>query len=138
MTAAGRILGLQHVALPFPGTPGSLAEARHFYGQLLRLEERPVPAEFGASVLWFAIGEQELHLFAEPSGVAANSASRRHPCLQVKDLAALRVTLEESGLETISGDPILPGRPRFFVVDPFGNAVEFVEITPTRVAQASS
>jgi catechol 2,3-dioxygenase-like lactoylglutathione lyase family enzyme len=124
----GAISGLQHVALPYPGTPGSIAEARHFYVEQLGLEQAPVPGVLGKGVLWFAAGNTEIHLFPEPAGVAANSESRRHPCFAVDDLEVLRSSLTELGVETISGAPELPGRPRFFVMDPFGNVLEFLEI----------
>jgi catechol 2,3-dioxygenase-like lactoylglutathione lyase family enzyme len=120
------VLRLHHVALPFPGTTESVTIARQFYGTVLGLEERPVPPSL-PGVLWFAAGDQELHLFAEPSGVAANGESRRHPCFEVNDLAALRVLLDEAGIAVMQDGPGIPGRRRFFVRDPFGNAIEFVE-----------
>jgi catechol 2,3-dioxygenase-like lactoylglutathione lyase family enzyme len=128
MAISGRFQGIQHVALPFPGSAQSVEDARRFYGSTLGLAELPVPEELAGSVLWFAIADQELHLFAEPSGVAANSESRRHLCLEVDDLARCRSELGSAGLETIAGEPAIPGRPRFFVIDPFGNAIEFVEL----------
>lgn len=127
MSDRRRILGLQHVALPFPGTPESAAQARQFFGEILGLEERPAPATL-PGVLWFAAGEQELHLFPEPSGVAVNSESRRHPCVQVDDVDGFRAHLVRSGISTIDSDADIPGRQRFFALDPFGNAIEFIEI----------
>jgi hypothetical protein len=35
--------------------------------------------------------------------------------------------LEKGGIETITGDLEIPGRQRFFVRDPFGNAIEISE-----------
>lgn len=124
------------MALPFPGTPDSISEARRFYGTLLGLAELEVPPLLGSEVLWFAAGEGEVHLFGEPSGVAVNVQSRRHPCLEVDDLNSYRGRVEAAGAETITAEPVIPGRPRFFVRDPFGNAIEFVEIE--RSTQAGS
>jgi catechol 2,3-dioxygenase-like lactoylglutathione lyase family enzyme len=118
---------LQHVSLPFPGTPESLAEGRRFYGGLLGLEEYPRPPVLPGVGIWYAIGDQELHLFAEPSGVDANPRSRRHPCLQVDDAAALRAHLEAAGVTTRDDDGEIPGRIRFFATDPFGNTLELVQ-----------
>jgi catechol 2,3-dioxygenase-like lactoylglutathione lyase family enzyme len=118
-TLVGRI---QHVALPFPGTAAAVAEARIFYGHLLGFAELEVPEVLGSEVLWFAVGDQELHLFAHPS---AESAGRWHPCLEVDDLGALRSLLEDADVAIIDPVPALPGRLRFFARDPFGNPLEF-------------
>jgi catechol 2,3-dioxygenase-like lactoylglutathione lyase family enzyme len=130
MTAARpRIERIQHVSLPFPG-PEALDDARHFYGAVMGLEERPVPPVLPGAILWYAVGELELHIFEDPSGVAVNSQSRRHPCFQVNDVLAFRRHLENSGVATIEADGEIPGRPRFFARDPFGNVLEFVEFKP--------
>lgn len=126
----GLLLRLHHVALPFPGTAESETIARQFYGTVLGLEERPVPPIL-PGVLWFAAGDQELHLFSEPSGVAANQESRRHPCFEVAGVAALRDLLDEAGITAVDAGPEIYGRRRFFVLDPFGNAIEFVEFDAT-------
>jgi len=117
MTNTPRILRLQHVALPFPGTPQTVASARHFYTDVMGLTE-------------MAAGELELHLFSEPSGVAVNDQSRRHPCFQVDDATAFRAQLDANGVTTVDNDGEIPGRPRFFARDPFGNQIEFVEFRP--------
>jgi catechol 2,3-dioxygenase-like lactoylglutathione lyase family enzyme len=121
------ILRLQHVSLPFPGTPESVDAARRFYGGTLGLEDRPRPPKLPGVGLWYAAGEQELHLFIEPSGVAVNAESRRHPCFQVESVVRLRAHLEGAGVTTRDDDGEIPGRPRFFAIDPFGNTLEFVE-----------
>ena len=129
-TGRPRILGLQHVALPFPGTPESVVQARHYFGEVLGLDERPAPPTL-PGVLWYAVGDQELHLITEPAGVAVNAKSRRHPCFQVDDVDRFRSHLAARGISTIDAEGDIPGRLRFFALDPFGNAIEFVEIRPT-------
>ncbi len=127
MTAENRrILRLQHVSLPVPDSAGSLEEARRFYGEILAFDEVPRPSVFPGIGIWYAVGDQELHLFSEPAGVAANPQSRRHPCFQVDDIDDLRAHLGVSGVTTRDHDGAIPGRPRFFAVDPFGNTLEFV------------
>ena len=128
MTGGGPpILRLQHVSLPFPGSSESLKAARDFYSEILGLDERPRPPVCPGTGIWYAVGDQELHLFSEPTGVAANPDSRRHPCFQVDDVNGLRAHLERAGVTTRDHDGEIPGRPRFFAVDPFGNTLEFVK-----------
>jgi catechol 2,3-dioxygenase-like lactoylglutathione lyase family enzyme len=126
---SGGLIRIQHVAMPFPGTDESVAAARGFYSGLLGLEELTVPEALAGSVLWLAVGDQELHLFAEQSAVGGNDQTRRHPCFEVAHLGAFRDGLEQSGVKTIDGNPAIAGRPRFFVIDPFGNALEFIQLT---------
>jgi catechol 2,3-dioxygenase-like lactoylglutathione lyase family enzyme len=120
------VLRLQHVSLPFPGSAPSLDEARAFYAGILGLEELARPPALPGVGIWYAVGDQELHLFSEPSGVDANHASKRHPCFQVDDVDGLRARLTGRGVVTRDHDGDIPGRPRFFAVDPFGNTLEFV------------
>jgi catechol 2,3-dioxygenase-like lactoylglutathione lyase family enzyme len=117
------------VSLPIPGAD-ALADARRFYGDVLGLRELPRPPKLPGVGLWYAIGDQELHLFEEPAGVAVNPQSRRHPCLQVDDVVELRRHLESAGAPTRDDDGEIPGRSRFFALDPFGNSIEFVQFAP--------
>jgi len=117
---------IQHVSLPIPPDNRALQEGRRFYGEIMGLRELERPPSLPNAGLWFAIGDQELHLFGEPGGVAVNGESRRHPCFRVDDVAGLRRHLDENGIRTLDDDGEIPGRPRFFAVDPFGNTLEFV------------
>jgi catechol 2,3-dioxygenase-like lactoylglutathione lyase family enzyme len=117
---------IQHVSLPIPPEEQALREGRRFYGEIMGLREVDRPPSLPNSGLWFAIGDQELHLFGEPRGVAVNAESRRHPCFRVEDVAGLRRHLDEAGVHTLDDDGEIRGRPRFFAVDPFGNTLEFV------------
>jgi catechol 2,3-dioxygenase-like lactoylglutathione lyase family enzyme len=75
-------------------------------------------------LVWFQIGELELHAFAEEP---LDDDSGRHFCLVVGDVEGIRRKLLASGYEPWDPDPI-PGRPRFFCRDPFGNIIEFTTI----------
>lgn len=115
---------IQHVSIPRP--PGSDAEARRFYGAVLGLEEIPPPKSLASlDLIWFRLGETELHLYAEePMG---QDHSGRHLCIAYDDLDALRARLDAAGVTMVGTLPI-PGRPRFFVRDPFGNLLELAAI----------
>ena len=69
---------------------------------------------------------QQLHLTTEKDTSAVNRRSRRHPAFRVANLEALRKKLESAGIEIIAGNRF-PGQERFFVRDPWGNRLEFVE-----------
>jgi len=115
---------LQHVSIPRP--PGSEDLARAFYGGLLGLPEIAAPNSIqAAEVIWFKLGEDaELHCFREePLGDASN----RHYCLVIDDVAGMRKKLDEAGYAPYDVETI-PGRPRFFCRDPFGNIIEFTTI----------
>lgn len=114
---------IQHVSIPRP--PGSDDKTRAFYGELLGLEEMPVPRSierFG--LIWFRLGPLELHLFAEEP---IDDPSGRRFCLEVDDLAGIRARLVEAGYTPWDPVPV-PGRPRFFCRDPFNNTIEFTTI----------
>ncbi len=114
---------IQHVSIPRP--PGSEAETRAFYGELLGLEEGPVPHTIQhLALIWFRLGDQELHLFTEEP---IDDPSGRHLCLEVDDVDEIRARLVAAGYEPEETTPI-PGRPRFFCRDPFGNRIEFTTI----------
>lgn len=119
-----RILGIQHVSLPIE--PGGQDLARSFYVDLLGLPEKPVPATLPQHLVWVDAGPLEIHLLVEDDAVDLNPRSRRHPCLEVDDVDALRETLDAYGIETEDEDFPLRGRRRFFARDPFGNLIEFV------------
>jgi extradiol dioxygenase family protein len=115
---------LQHVSIPRP--TGSEELTRAFYGDLLGLEEKPVPDSISSlDLIWFKLDiDSELHCFREDP---IDDASNRHFCLVVDDVHALRKKLEDAGYELYDVDPI-PGRPRIFCRDPFRNIIEFTSI----------
>lgn len=115
---------LQHVSIPRP--PGSAGATREFYGGLLEMDEIPPPNSLqDDQVIWFRAGDDaELHVFLE---APLDDRSNRHLCLVVDDLARLRERLLAAGYHPYAVTPI-PGRPRFFCRDPFGNILEFTAI----------
>ncbi len=114
---------IQHVSIPRP--PGSDEKTRAFYGDLLGLEEVPVPKSIQyLDLIWYKLGDLELHLFAEEP---LDDSSSRHFCIEVENQAEVRAKLVEAGYNPSDTDPI-PGRPRFFCRDPFNNRIEFATI----------
>jgi hypothetical protein len=89
------------------------------------LEEVPVPQSIQhLDLVWFRLGNMELHLFAEEP---INDPSGRHYCFVVEDIKVTWDKLIEAGYapwDTIA----IPGRPRFFCRDPFNNTIEFMTI----------
>lgn len=121
-TADFSIHGLDHVQIAIPA--GQDVVAREFYAGVLGLPEVPVPANLAhLAAMWFERGNLRLHL-----GVTTEfqPARKAHPALLVTGLAALAQRLREAGVAIVSADP-LEGYNRFFVFDPFGNRIEFLE-----------
>lgn len=123
MSQPTTVYRVQHVSVPRPR--GSGDATRRFYAELLGLTEVAVPASLQhLDLIWYRLGDSELHLFAAdavPQGLAA------HFCLQVEDLAPLRERLQTAGVQ-IMDDLAIVNRPRFFVLDPFGNRIEITSI----------
>ncbi len=112
---------IQHVSIPRPA--GSDSAVRAFYGELLGFEEVPPPKSL-TGVIWYRLGDTELHLFTEdPDGRLRG----QHLCIEVADLQGIRGRLEGAGYET-RDTTVIPGRPRFFCRDPFGNLIEFTRV----------
>lgn len=114
---------LHHVSVPRP--PGSHAQARRFYGAVLGFEEVAPPESLRhLDLVWFRLGATELHLFVGPPAAVG---SGQHLCIEVEDLPGLRARLHAANHATRDADAI-PGRPRFFCDDPFGNVIEFTTL----------
>jgi catechol 2,3-dioxygenase-like lactoylglutathione lyase family enzyme len=116
--------GLHHVSIPV--RPGQLEAGREFYGGALGLEEIPAPAEFEEErVVWFSLGDRELHLFKEDH--ANQPPSERHLAPEVDDLEAARARFAKHEIAVEETDPI-HNRPRLYIRDPFGNKLEITQL----------
>jgi catechol 2,3-dioxygenase-like lactoylglutathione lyase family enzyme len=113
---------IDHIQLAAP--KGCEAAAREFYGSILGLTEieKPPPLRVRGGC-WFQCGKQQLHLGVE---VDFRPAKKAHPAFAVADLDQLREDLQAHRIK-ITDDDSLPGIRRFFVEDPWGNRLEFLE-----------
>ena len=74
--------------------------------------------------VWFALGEQQLHVGVEEP---FSPALKAHPAIRVPPAALdeLADRLIATGAE-ILWDDSLPGKRRFYCRDPWGNRIEFL------------
>lgn len=113
------VLGLDHCTVLITDVPA----ARAFYGVALGLEEIPAPAAFDFVALWYRLGPSYLHLLLKPE---PDTPGPRHFCVRVADIGAARARLGEAGV-AVTETVVIPGAGRFFVRDPFGNRIEFLQ-----------
>ena len=96
--------------------------SRRFYRDLLGLKEINRPRTFDFIVLWFELGNHQLHLLLKDQ---PDARSPRHFALRVADAVAGRRYFREQGVRTEETTPI-PGADRFFIYDPDGNRFEII------------
>ncbi len=115
---------IDHVQLAAP--KGCEAEARDFFGRLLKLEEieKPEPLRSRGGC-WFKLGSAQLHIGVEE---AFRPATKAHPAFAVNDIDALFALLEKASIQCVWDDS-LEGVRRFYANDPWGNRLEFTEPT---------
>lgn len=113
---------IDHIQLAAP--IGSEDEARSFFRGVLSLNEVEKPHELKKNGgVWFSNGHVHIHVGIEADFVSAKKA---HPAFEVTDVEALANQITEKGI-SIEHDDRLPGAKRFYVNDPFGNRLEFLE-----------
>ena len=88
--------------------------SRRFYRDVLGLKEIAKPRTFDFVVVWFDLGNQQLHLLLKDR---PNTISPRHFALRVADVAAARTYFRERGVPITETTPI-PYADRFFIADP--------------------
>jgi catechol 2,3-dioxygenase-like lactoylglutathione lyase family enzyme len=97
--------------------------SRRFYRDILGLKEINKPRTFDFVVVWFELGNHQLHLLLKDK---ADTISPRHFALRVTDVAAARTYFRERGIPIQETTPI-PGADRFFIADPDGNRIEIIQ-----------
>jgi catechol 2,3-dioxygenase-like lactoylglutathione lyase family enzyme len=98
-------------------------EARAFYSGILGLKEVKYPSTFPNPVIWYELGDQQIHLMIKDE---PDSISSRHVALQIRDAVKARIELEAKGVKIDETIPI-PGADRFYIHDPDGNMIELIE-----------
>ena len=115
------ITRVNHVNVTVPAARE--ADARHFYGLVLGLQQIPKPPGPRQNIgAWYELGETQLHLSIE-DGVH-NDKSDAHVCYQVADIAAAEHEFRKAGIDVIADPRPTGGQSRFFVRDPGGNLIE--------------
>ena len=116
------VLSVHHAQLPF--RPAQATAIRHFYGVLLGLTDISPAA---SAIRRYVAGSQHIDLvpFDPPQPVAAQA----HLAFEVLNLPELRGALLKAGLPLDESRP-LHGHRRFYVHDPAGNRLEFIEPEP--------
>ncbi len=116
---------LNHVTIAVPA--GEHAKVRAFYGGTLGLQEIARPEALGGvyDLIWYECLDFFLHLDFTPPWV--KPSENRHIAIEVKDLQAVRSYLRAKGAQ-IREAVVMPDRDRFYVIDPFGNYLELIEL----------
>lgn len=116
--------GLDHVQLAAP--EGCEAAARSFYNTLLGWTEIPKPEPLlKRGGVWFQCGIHQVHIGVQR---VFSPATKAHPAFQVKNIDELREHLVKENIEVTDDEARTDeGVKRFYINDPFGNRLEFLE-----------
>lgn len=116
--------GLDHVQLAAP--EGCEAEARRFFNGLLGWTEIPKPELLQKrGGVWFQCGTHQVHIGVQRDFVPATKA---HPAYHVQHLEELREYLLQQHIQVTDDEARADeGVRRFYINDPFGNRLEFLE-----------
>ncbi|WP_339260409.1 VOC family protein [Paenibacillus sp. FSL R5-0713] len=119
-----RIIGLDHIQLAAP--EGCESEARHFFNEVLGWTEIPKPEILRKrGGVWFECGRHQVHVGIQKDFVPATKA---HPAFQVQHLDQLRNHLIDNHIYIVDDEAREEeGIRRFYINDPFGNRLEFLE-----------
>jgi catechol 2,3-dioxygenase-like lactoylglutathione lyase family enzyme len=116
--------GLDHVQLAAP--EGCETEARNFFNKLLGWTEIPKPEILkNRGGVWFQCGTHQVHIGVQKDFVPATKA---HPAFHVQNLGELCAYLLQKNIQVIDDEARADeGVKRFYLNDPFGNRLEFLE-----------
>ncbi len=116
--------GIDHIQLAAPRD--CEPAARQFYSHLLGWREIPKPEKLRQrGGIWFQCGTHEVHIGVEENFVPATKA---HPAFYVERIDKLREHLIHHKVAIIDDAArVGEGVTRFYLHDPFGNRLEFLE-----------
>jgi len=117
--------GIDHVQLAAP--VGCEEEARAFFNGILGWSEIPKPANLAKrGGVWFQCGAHQVHIGVQRDHFTP--ATKAHPTFHVSNIASLRQALLNRGVAVIDDESRADeGVIRFYLNDPFGNRLEFLE-----------
>jgi len=116
--------GVDHVQLAAP--QGCEEAARSFFTDLLGWHEIPKPEKLlKRGGVWFLCGSHQVHIGVQTDFIPAKKA---HPAFHVQNINALRDHLVLNSIQ-VTDDVVREdeGVKRFYVNDPFGHRLEFLE-----------
>jgi catechol 2,3-dioxygenase-like lactoylglutathione lyase family enzyme len=116
---------LNHLTLAVPA--GEHEKVRAFYGGVLGLKEveRPDALNQVYDLIWYEWMDILLHIDFTPPWT--RPAENRHLAVEVKHLDHVRAFLEGQVAEILEA-VAMPDRDRFYLLDPFGNYFEVLEM----------
>jgi catechol 2,3-dioxygenase-like lactoylglutathione lyase family enzyme len=91
----------------------------------LKEVERPAALNKVYDLIWYEWMDVLLHIDFTPPWT--KPAENRHVALEVADIHSVRAYLEREGAEILEAVP-MPDRERFYLLDPFGNYIELIEL----------
>lgn len=113
---------IDHVQLAAP--EGGERKAREFFSDLLGFKEVEKPQLLKKNGgVWFLAGTIHVHIGIEEPFFPAKKA---HPAFHVRNIEGLKEHLLNNDVSFLVDDR-LPGANRFYLDDPFGNRIEFLE-----------
>lgn len=117
-------VGIDHIQLAAP--EGCEQDARNFFTDLLGWVEVPKPEIMRQrGGVWFQCGSHQVHIGVQRDFVPAIKA---HPAFAVKNIEELKEYLIQKNVQVIVDDARSDeGIKRFYLQDPFGNRLEFLE-----------
>jgi catechol 2,3-dioxygenase-like lactoylglutathione lyase family enzyme len=123
-----RFAGIHHCAV----IVSDLERALRFYREVLGLREVHIPGLRASSgygnICWLEAGNCQIHLLPAPQ---AEAISQRHVALHVDDAVLAREEVRRRGAE-VQESFAIPGADRFFIRDPDGNRIEFIQWKDTK------
>lgn len=120
-----QFIGIDHLLLAAP--EGCETEARRFYGDVLGWPEIPKPEALKKlGGVWFQCGAHQVHIGVQRTEFVPSP--KAHPAFHVRNVDALREHLIQQNIDVVDDtERSEEGVKRFFVRDPFGNRLEFLE-----------
>jgi catechol 2,3-dioxygenase-like lactoylglutathione lyase family enzyme len=128
--------GFHHAAV----TVTDIARARHFYSDVLGLQEIPRPP-FDFDGAWYDVGDRHLHLIVHPPsqtrrGTRTIDPRDGHLALRVSDYEATLTQLRAHGIAVMEQRQNRTPWMQMYITDPDGNVIELNVERPLDTGEA--